>query len=117
MPTRINDKVRGRPWAWNTWNLLVGPTLASPPAPEFVPCSGGILVAPVSVGMAALSRALPGSRADGRKVGKQQGGKKGEEKEEEKEGEKKERRTKRYQQKVSLKPLPYRKKVEQQTLK
>ena len=110
MPTRINDKVRGRPWAWNTWNLLVGPTLASPPAPEFVPCSGGILVAPVSVGMAALSRALPGSRADGRKVGKKQGGKKGgEKKEEEREGEKKERRSKRYQQKASL---AFRQKVE-----
>lgn len=112
MPARISEKVRGWPRVWNTWDLLVSPTLASPPAPEFVPCSGDIVLAPVSVGMTALSKALPSPHTGGRKVGKQQR----EKKEGEKEGEKKERRNKRYQHKVSHQALPVRKRVEQQTL-
>lgn len=113
MPARISEKARGWPRVWNTSDLLVSPTLASPPAPEFVPCSGDIVLAPVSVGMAALSRALPRPHAGGRKVGKQQGEKKGEG---EKEGKKKERRNKRHQQKASHQVLPVRNRVEQQKL-
>jgi hypothetical protein len=96
MPARISEKVRAQPRYWNTWNLLVGPTLTSPPAPEFVPRSEGILIAPVSVGMRALSRALPNPRTGGRNEGEQ-------------EDAKKERRKKRTGQKMMLQAkLPFR---------
>ena len=94
MPARISEKVRAQPRYWNTWNLLVGPTLTSPPAPEFVPRSEGILVAPVSVGMRALSRAWPDPRTGGRNGG---------------EDAKKERKKKRDKQKTMLQArLPFR---------
>jgi hypothetical protein len=92
MPARIDEKVRGRPKVWNTWNLLVSPTLTSPPAPEFVPCSESAVVAPVSVSMAALSRVLAKSGTKGRTVVGQEG----------KKEEKKERKNKRTRQKVNL---------------
>ncbi|KAG9842798.1 hypothetical protein KCU98_g5651, partial [Aureobasidium melanogenum] len=72
MPARIEEKVRGRPKVWNTWNLLVSLTLTSPPAPEFVPCSKGIIIKPASMGMAALSKALPKPQAKGPHVEKQE---------------------------------------------
>lgn len=85
MPARDEEKVRGTPKVWNTWNLLVNPALTSLPAPEFVPCSKGIVVKPASMGLTALSKALPKPLAKGRP----------EEKQEEKEG----RRNKRIKQK------------------
>ena len=94
MPARISEKVRAQPRYWNTWNLLDGPTLTSPPAPEFVPCSGDFLIAPVSVGMRALSRALPDPRTGGRNGG---------------EDAKKERKKTRDKQKTMLQArLPFR---------
>ncbi|KAH0022495.1 hypothetical protein KCU78_g5742, partial [Aureobasidium melanogenum] len=72
MPARIGEKVRGRPKVWNTWDLLVSPTLTSPPAPEFVPCSKGIVIKPASMGMVALSKALPKPQAKGPPVDKQE---------------------------------------------
>lgn len=76
MPARIVEKVRGMSKLWNTWELLVTPTLTSPPAPKFVPCYNGMIVAPVDMEMTALRGALPDPLAKTRTAEQQKAGKK-----------------------------------------
>ncbi|KAG9598191.1 hypothetical protein KCU77_g4552, partial [Aureobasidium melanogenum] len=76
MPARIEEKVRGMPRLWNTWNVLVIPTLTSPLAPEFVPCYNDMIVAPFGMEMTALRRALPDPQSKSRTVEQQKASKK-----------------------------------------